>query len=70
MLSESVGKAIQLTGGNDAQETANFILLFDKFFDMLNVSNFTNGSRKKKPFQYPYHTGDDHRLKVCYFLVK
>ena len=55
MLSESVGKAIQLTGGNDAQETANFILLFHKFFDMLNVSNFT----KKKPFQYPYHTGDD-----------
>ena len=66
MLSESVGKAIQLTGGNDAQETANFILLFHKFFDMLNVSNFT----KKKPFQYPYHTGDDHRLKVCYFLSK
>ena len=53
MLSESVGKAIQLTGGNDVQETANFFLLFDKFFDMLNVSNFTNGSRKKSHFSIP-----------------
>lgn len=59
-----MSKALVLTGGNEVKETARFVSMFDKFFDSLNVSNFTNGTRHRKPFQYPYRHGDDHRLKV------
>lgn len=64
VLSESVSKALLLTGGNEVKETANFVSLFDRFFDCLNVSNFTNGTKNRKPFQHPYRHSDDHRLKV------
>ena len=64
VLSESVGKAIQLTGGPEAQETSRFVLMFDKFFDALNVGNFTIGHHRRKPFQTPYVSEDDSRLKV------
>lgn len=64
MLSESVSKALQLTGGEDAEETAKFVMMFDKFFDCLNVSNFTNGARARKPFQKPYTNSEDTRLEV------
>ena len=38
--------------------------------DMLNVSNFTDGKHKRKPFCDPYHSAKDHRLKVirCFIL--
>ena len=55
---------MQLTGGVDAEETAKFVLLFDMFFDSLNVTNFTNWARKRKPFQRPYNNKEDLRLKV------
>lgn len=42
--------------------------MFDKFLDLLNVSNFTNGTRYRKPFQHPYRSSDDHRLKVIYII--
>ena len=59
-----MSKALLLTGGTEAKETSIFVSMFDKFFDALNVSNFTNGTRQRKPFKHPYHHGDDHRLKV------
>lgn len=65
MLSESVGKALQLTDGPDVEETAKFVLMFDKFFDCLNVTNFTNAARKRKPFLEPYTSAEDVRLKVA-----
>jgi len=36
------------TGGPDAQETAKFIKMCDKFFDCLNVDNLNDGRREKK----------------------
>ena len=45
MLSESVAKALLLVVGDEATETAEFVSKFDSFFDILNVSNFTNGTR-------------------------
>lgn len=42
VLSESVGKALELTGGADVEETATFVHMFDRFFDTFNVTNFTN----------------------------
>ena len=65
MLSESVAKALLLVVGDEATETVEFVSKFDSFFDILNVSNFTNGTRYRKPFQHPYRHGSDPRLKVC-----
>ena len=39
-----------LTGGPEASETSKFVLLFDKFFDILNVTNFKNWAHKKNLF--------------------
>ena len=64
MLSESVSKALLLTGGDEVTETAHFISLIDKFFDCFNVSNFNAGKLKRKVFQDPYHSADDFRVKV------
>lgn len=65
MLSESVSKALQLTGGPEVAETAHFVDYMDKFFDSLNVSNYTNGIHKRKAFQLPYLSAKDKRLEVC-----
>ena len=64
VLSESVSKALTLYGGDKAEETAKFAEIFDKFFDCLNVSNFTDGKYNRKPFQDPYRSGTDFRLTV------
>ena len=57
-----------MTGGQEAQGTATFVPMVDKFFDLLNVSNFTNGTRYRKPFQHLYRHGDDARLTVSLLL--
>ena len=31
---------MKLTGGVEVQETVTFVMMFDKFFDIFNVSNF------------------------------
>ena len=64
MLSESVSKALVLTGGSPVEETAKFVDLMDKFFDCLNVHNYSHGFRARKPFQLPYRSGKDKRLQV------
>ena len=48
-----------------AKETSRFAGIFDKFFDALNVSNFSNGAKRRKQFSHPYHSGDDEHLEVC-----
>jgi hypothetical protein len=52
-----------LTGGTDAEGTADFVSMFDKFFDCLNVSNFSNWARARKPYQRPYTNSEDVRLQ-------
>lgn len=47
VLSESTSKALALSGGPDVQETARFVLMIDKFFDCLNVSNFDKYSKNR-----------------------
>ena len=64
VLSESFSKALTLIGGENVKETAKFVTMMDKYFDALNVSNFTNGKHKRKPFQNPYRSADDFRLVV------
>ena len=67
VLSECVHKALVATGGEAAQGTACFVLMMDRFFDCINVSSFNQGKRKRKPFQNPYRSASDFRLKVCSF---
>ena len=52
-----------LTGGTDTEEMARFAMMFDKFFDLLNVRNY-GGYKQRKPFMQPYYKGDDTRLHV------
>lgn len=45
------------------EETANFVEYFDKFFDCVNVGDFTSGKRSRNAFKSPYYSGSDFRLK-------
>ena len=49
----------------EAKETIVFVEMFDKFFDMLNVTNYTKCITKRKHFQSPYRSSKDIRLEVC-----
>ena len=58
-----------MTGGSEVEETARFVLMMDRFFDSLNVSNFTNEIHKRKPFQLPHRSSSDRQLKVRALLT-
>ena len=60
-----MSKAQSLTGGVEASETAFFIGMMDKFFDCVNVHNYTHGVKSQKTFQMPYTSASNFRLKVC-----
>ena len=68
VLSESVSKALELSGEPQVQRTAEFVGIFDKFFDIMNVSNFSNGKMQRKVFKNPYRSSHDFRLKVCIYV--
>ena len=63
-MSDTVAKALRLTGGEEAKETANFIEMVDKLFDCLNVSSLSRGKLQRKPFVQPYRSCNDFRLAV------
>ena len=64
VLSQSVSNALALSKRKDVLETSKFVALFDKFFDLLNMNNFTEGTKKNKPFLHPYRHSDDFHLAV------
>ena len=68
MLSESVSKALHLTGGEEASEIAHFVGMVDKFFACLNVHNYVHGIHKRKFFQMPY-TSSAWYMHVCSMYV-
>ena len=51
MLSETVAKGLQYTFKKEARETALFVEKVDKFFDCLNVTNYTKSITSLKPFK-------------------
>ena len=55
---------VEQTGGDEVSETVKFVRNMDRFFDCLNVSNFTTGYHKRKVYQNPYTSKNDFRLKV------
>lgn len=46
------------------EKTIEFVHMFDKFFDCLNVTNFVAGKHSRKAFKAPYHSEKDFRIKV------
>ena len=60
--------ALSVFDGPEAEEIAIFIDMFDKWFDTMNVCNFTDGQYQCKSFKKPYSSSDtgeeDFRLKV------
>lgn len=69
-MSSSVSKALKLTGGEEAVETAQFVEIVDKLFDCLNVSSVSKGRYQKKAFIQPYRKQDDFRINVSNHFVK
>ena len=65
MLSESVVGALRKGSTEDTVETIRFVEMMDRFFDCLNVNNFSTSKEKIKPFQSPYTSAKDFRLTVC-----
>lgn len=68
VLSESVSKALQEVRGEEVAETAKFCLMMDRFFDSLNVTNYSEGYEKLKPYRMPYRSVEDFRFKVCVYV--
>ena len=64
MLSESVSKALEQLGGEEAEATVKFCLMFDRFFDCLNVSSLSASFKKLKPYRMPYRCEGDFRILV------
>ena len=67
-MSESVSKAVVLVCGDVATETAKFLDMADKLFDTLNVHNYSHGATARKPFQMPFTSHEDWRLKVILYM--
>lgn len=63
VLSSSTAKALSLQGRHDTNGTINFIHMFDKVFDCLNVSRREEHRRQRKPELAPYTSLDDWRFK-------
>ena len=59
VISTTVGKVLSNYGPADTAGTDEFCLMFDKFFDIMNVSSTTASSRELKPFNTPFLSTDD-----------
>ena len=59
VLSTTVSKVLSNYGPADAAVTAEFCLIFDISFDIMNVSSTTASSRELKPFNAPPFSSTD-----------
>lgn len=59
-----MSNALLLTRKGEVSETAEFCHMMDRFFDCLNVRNYTSGIHDRKPFQLLYRNANDERLQV------
>ena len=64
VLSKSVSDAFKYFGNASTMETEKFTLIFDRFFDCLNVRCLSEWKVKLKPDLKPYTSVDDPRLEV------
>lgn len=64
VMSASVANALQLYGGADATETARFVRMVDRFFDIMNVRSLAEAHRVRKPDLLPFTSPQDVRFEV------
>lgn len=50
VLSETVATSLEQFVGEQAQETARFVLMLDRFFDGLNVWSLSESFKHLKPY--------------------
>ena len=62
VVSTTVSKILSNYGPADAAGTAEFCLVFDAFFDIMNVSSTTASSRELTPFNAPFSSMDNPRF--------
>jgi hypothetical protein len=62
ILSGTVANALEEYYGEEVSETVQFIRIFNKFFDCLNVRNILEGRNKRNPHLDPYRNVDDPRI--------
>ena len=70
MLSTIVRKVLSNFGPADAAGTATFFLMFDEFFDIMNVISTAASSGELKPFNVPFSSTDDPDDKIFRRKVK
>lgn len=68
VLSNSVAEAMEFLGNPESKKTIRFIKILDRWFDILNVRNSSEGVQKRKPDRMPIHRNDP-RLQVSYKLT-
>ena len=64
-LSGSVAKALALNDNPSTSETQQFVEMFDKFFDLLNIRSSMESIRTRNVNKEPYKDPSDERLNVC-----
>lgn len=62
VLSSTVGNVLLSFGSRESVGTANYCLMIDKFFDIMNVRSTKEHIRDAKPFLTPFTSVDDHRF--------
>ena len=64
-----MGEALKRMKDPELEKTVQFVLMFDKLFGCLNVSNLDAGKHSRNPFKFPYHSAKDFRVKVSSIQV-
>ena len=61
--------ALSYFGDPSTEETQKFVLIFDKFFDCLNVRSLDEWAFKRKDDLKPYYSPTDVRFKVSNYYL-
>ncbi len=69
MLSNTVGEALRRMKLPEQEKTVQFVLMFDKLFDCLNVKSLEAGRKCRNAFKAPYRDNLDFRIVVSAYLL-
>ena len=64
VLSETVSHALLEIDADEFSATSKFCVMMDRFFDSLNVTNYSKCYKKLKIYRMPYRTKDDFQFEV------
>ncbi len=69
VLSNQMAVYVKHMFGDELSETAQFIAIFNKYFDLHNTRSFTEGKFKRNPNLNPYSSPQDTRLLVIRITI-